>query len=230
MKLWEFLAIAGWPFPWLIGIFLLGTVLFFVVTSLKRAKIDAALPNERPELGMFDLSRGDASKALAEKRIIAPERLWTYGAEYLEKFSGEMRRTRLAGGGTALGYYNETILRRWDTAFAVCLGLFTALFNFSASAGLLAHHPCGAGAVLVLAGLGVLYGVADVMENFKLATILQRGEGAGIDAGEAAAANALTRIKLVAITLSITGLATFLILFGIMKVVRRLTAGGRTAP
>ena len=227
MKLWEFLAVAGRPFPWLIAIFFLGTVFFFVVTSLKRAKIDAALPNERPELGMFDLSHGDAAKALEEKRIIAPERLWTYGAEYLERFSGEMRRTTLADGGTALTYYSENVLRRWDTAFAVCLGLFTALFNFSASAGLLAHHPLGARVMLVLAGLGLLYGVADVTENFKLATILQRpprpGEDAGIDAGEVAAAHALTRIKLVAITLSITGLATFLILFGIMKLVRRIT-------
>jgi hypothetical protein len=64
--------------------------------------------------------------------------------------------------------------------------------------------------------MGILYGVADVAEDLKLASILSAH--GSIDAGETAAANFLTRIKFVTITLSGVGIAVFLALSGLAAI------------
>jgi hypothetical protein len=208
------------------AVFLLGTIVFFTLSEMNRAKIYAALKASHggEELGFFDLSHGDTAKVLSEKRVVTPEALWTYDAEYLEKFTSDMRRSDAA----ALDRFINKVLRRWDAAFAVCLALFTALLNFSAST-LLVAHPLAARAMLVLAAMGLVYGVADVAEDFKLASILERSTRAEqvehVDGGEAAVANMLTRVKVVSLILSGTGVVTFWILHGTAGLVTRFGPG-----
>jgi hypothetical protein len=75
---------------------------------------------------------------------------------------------------------------------------------------------------LPLGAMGIVYGVADVAEDVKLARIL---EHPAIDRADAASASALTRIKMVALFLSVAGLVIFLILQGI----ERIAAARRTS-
>ena len=86
--------------------------------------------------------------------------------------------------------------------------------------------------------MGVLYGFADVAEDVKLMAILGDGR-AIVDPAEAAAANALTRVKFTAIALSVVGALMFAVLTaadrllsrlfgvlaGVVRVVRRLFSG-----
>jgi membrane protein implicated in regulation of membrane protease activity len=67
--------------------------------------------------------------------------------------------------------------------------------------------------------MGILYGFADAAEDIKLASIL--AHPGDIDMGEAAAANVLTRLKFVTITLSVVGLVVFAILSAIALVAGR---------
>jgi hypothetical protein len=65
--------------------------------------------------------------------------------------------------------------------------------------------------------MGVLYGFADVAEDIKLRAILD-DRRAIVDPAEAAAANALTRVKFAAIALSVVGA----LMFAVLTVVDRL--------
>jgi hypothetical protein len=62
--------------------------------------------------------------------------------------------------------------------------------------------------------MGILYGVADVAEDVKLTSTLRYRT---IDPAEAAAANVLTRIKLVTIVLSIVGALVFATLSAVTR-------------
>ena len=167
-----------------------------------------------------------------------PEELWTYDSYYLKRFANSASAAPMPDGRTALELYFKQILF-WDIVFAIALALFVALFDFGVATALL-PHPYASSILLLLAGMGVLYGAADVAEDLKLASILSgwhrthRSEAQGspseeprkptlgqIDSGEAAAANVLTRIKLVAITLSVIGLVIFLVLWAIATLIWR---------
>jgi hypothetical protein len=65
--------------------------------------------------------------------------------------------------------------------------------------------------------MSIAYGIADVAEDLKLASIL--GHPDKIDPAEAAAANMLTRIKLTTISLSLTGLVLFVIYLVLVTIV-----------
>jgi hypothetical protein len=70
--------------------------------------------------------------------------------------------------------------------------------------------------------MGVLYGIADVAEDWKLATILDKGPS--VDPADAATANLLTRIKIATNILSGIGVAMFLLLQVAAILLRRLHA------
>ena len=78
--------------------------------------------------------------------------------------------------------------------------------------------------------MAILYGVADVAEDYKLVTILRTPDA--IDAGAAAAANFLTRAKLVTLTASGVGIAIYLTLSAIAAVVVRppVDPAGKVVP
>ena len=60
--------------------------------------------------------------------------------------------------------------------------------------------------------MAILYGIADVAEDLKLASILKHPQS--IDRADAAAANMLTRIKITALIPSVIGVAIYLVISG----------------
>lgn len=195
-------------------------VMAFFYSAKARAAVDAAIDrgSHRKPLGLFDLSKGDSAAALEKRRLVAPERLWTYDEAYLERFAQATLHARMRRGSSALHYYVHAILRGLDLYFAVGLGMFVVLVDLAIADFLIESHPLWARAAWIGACMGLVYAVADIAEDLKLASILGRAATAGedavtaIDAGEAASANMLTRVKLVSITLSAVGMAVFLIL------------------
>ncbi len=73
--------------PWLV-VAAATTVLTFFVAAAGRDAVDAGLRgiSGRETLAFLDLSRGDARAATERKAPVVPERLWTYGEEYLDHF------------------------------------------------------------------------------------------------------------------------------------------------
>jgi hypothetical protein len=211
--------------------FLVVAAIAFFVAAKRRAAIDAALRGGQSatRLGIFDPAHRDAVNRSAGKYLAIPERLWTYDNFYLEEFARAARQTRLPDGRRAIDAYIGTTMSS-DIVFAAAMGLFVALFEFDVATMLLPRCPALSGAVMFLACMGAVYGAADIAEDLKLISILKdwrtaaSGDPEGhlrIDGGEAAAANALTRIKFVTISLSILGGAVFVVFFLIAAAIWR---------
>ncbi len=202
--------------PWL-GLAILATIVTFGMTAWRRNTVDKALRaaaslGSKP-LRLFDLSYGDAAGAVDVKVAVAPERLWSYDEIYLDHFRDK------AGG--ALATYTNSVLR-WDVLFAFCLASFIVLFWLAAVAA--ASFPPLFGRLAIFCEcMGILYGFADIAEDLKLMSILNGPRPA--DPADAAAANALTRIKFAAILLSIVGALTFAVLSGGSWLIGRLAFG-----
>ena len=195
-----------------LGALALAATAFFLSLSL-RVSIDAAVAERggQKPLGLFDLSHGDVERTLRSRRLVAPERLWTYDETYLERFAQAARHAKLPHHATALHAYTDGVLRLLDPIFALSLAAGVVLVDLYVFFAVAEAYPSWARAAWIAACMGVLYGVADVAEDRKLASLL-RGAAqtnddlvAAIDPGEAAAANLLTRIKLVTIMLSVVG-------------------------
>lgn len=203
-------AMAASPFgPWL-GLAALATAVLFFITATAREAVDIALGSRRGRqpLKLFDLSYGDAERSMIDKIPVAPERLWTYDEEYLDHFI-ERSEAVFAGRRRALEAYRDVVLR-WDIAFAVSMTAFIVLFWVDVATATWA--PLWLARLAILAEcMGVLYGFADVAEDIKLRAILDDGR-AVVDPAEAAAANALTRVKFTAIALSVVGALMFAVL------------------
>jgi hypothetical protein len=197
--------------PWLVVVFVATAATFFR-TAWDRVAIDRAVAADGAEpLDLLDLSRGDAARAMEHKASVPPERLWTYDEEYLERFVRVADQARI-GQRTALDLYLKSTLP-WDMAFAFFLALFVALFWFSVASAYWA--PLWLARLALLYGcMGIVYGVADVAEDLKLASTLRYRT---IDPAEAAAANVLTRIKLVTIVFSIVGALVFATLSAVTR-------------
>jgi hypothetical protein len=203
-------AMAASPFgPWL-GLAGVATAVLFFITANAREAVDLALglQDGRQPLGLFDLSHGDAERAMINKIPVAPERLWTYDEEYLDHFI-EQSEAVFVGRRRALEAYRDAVLR-WDIAFAVSMTAFIVLFWLDVATATWA--PLWLARLAILAEcMGVLYGFADVAEDIKLRAILDDGR-AIVDPAEAAAANALTRVKFAAIALSVVGVLMLAVL------------------
>jgi hypothetical protein len=162
------------------------TALAFVWNAFNRAQWDVAwAPGSAPAI---------------------PERDWSYDAGSLESFaraamSGQVR------GQPALGFYVR-ILRGSDLAFAITLSALSTYIWYRLALSPLVP-PLFNWMALPAGAMSIAYGIADVAEDLKLASIL--GHPDKVDPAEAAAANMLTRIKLTTISLSLTGLVLFVI-------------------
>ena len=191
------------------------TVVVFLLSARKRSIVYDAMADSRKPLRFFDLSRGDAGRAQRERRPVAPEKLWTYDETYLTQFARRALESGVGPERTALHVYVRTILRRLDILFAVGLGIFTTTIDLAIAQALGPEYPIGMRAAWIGAYMGFLYLVADVSEDLKLGAILGRTlEAKGrqvidVDPAEAAAVNLLTRVKVVTLTCSGTGLLVY---------------------
>jgi hypothetical protein len=140
--------------------------------------------------------------ASGNRRTPIPERCWTYDARDLEVFANVADRAGM------LGFYVNAILRRSDVCFAIALAAITVFIWYR-----IAVTPMECQlfnwAALPLGAMAVLYGIADVAEDIKLATILNHRQS--IDRADAAATNMLTRIKIATLTLSLIGALIFVV-------------------
>jgi hypothetical protein len=223
----------------------------FLINGAKRRKLDwvlkqAAAPGNQniAQLGLFGTWSPQSPVALA-----VPERRWIYDQSYMIAFIQAIRSQDIADtadaskdsaapGSLALAYYAWPILVL-DIGFAVSFAAFIACAAFLA-AEWFAGWPWAARACAISGCLGVVYGAADVAEDIKLRSILAHarrvvdskmtGESlvsgtALADAAEVDAANALTRVKLVAILASGIGVIAFLILVALDRIVVGISGG-----
>jgi hypothetical protein len=130
-----------------------------------------------------------------------PEKRWTYNAHDLDTFA------RVADSLGMLGFYVNVVLWRSDICFAIALAAITAFTWYQIAVTLMDYWFNWA--ALLLGGIAILYGIADVAEDMKLARIL--GHPQSIDADDVAATNVLTRIKMITLTLSVIGILIFLV-------------------
>jgi hypothetical protein len=120
---------------------------------------------------------------------------------------------------SGLSFYANKILRGCDLAYAAALATVTAYVWFRIALGYAPTEPYSwlSSAVVwfapYCAAMAIAYGVADIAEDLKLASILWPSGGSEkIDRAEAAAANMLTVIKMLTLLLSIIGFILFLLL------------------
>ena len=135
------------------GVFFVVSLALFLVTAVQRNRLDDAM------------ARAATVRSQASAALDPPERRWTYDQNYLIAFIEDARSQEIADGRSALDIYAGPILA-WDIWFAVAFAIFIA------SAGLLAADwlvawPWTARACLILACMGVLYGVADVPSGVR---------------------------------------------------------------
>jgi len=207
-------------------------VIVFFVNARARSRIERALgagPQRKP-LRLFDLSHGSIASTMQSKHLVVPERLWTYDEQYLERFARVAAESAIRGEGSALQLYLGAILRRWDCLFAILLTTVVGLLDFGIAKAIADIHPAWTRVAILAGCMAILYGVADVAEDYKLVTILRTPDA--IDAGAAAAANFLTRAKLVTLTASGVGIAIYLTLSAIAAVVVRppVDPAGKVVP
>ena len=161
-----------------------------------------------------------AWNASGHRGMPIPETRWTYNAQDIEEFAETAARAGLLDG------YVKEILRRSDICFAIALAAITAFLWY-----LIAVTPMDwvflNWVALPLGAMAVLYGIADVAEDIKLAAIL--GHGHAIDSAEVAATNMLTRLKMATLTLSVIGVAIFLVIRVLQALAVRMQ-GGRPIP
>jgi hypothetical protein len=203
------------------------TLVAFWYSARARAALDAAIDGggdvQRKSLRLFDLSHGDVAKTLGKRRLVEPELLWTYDEAYLERFAQAAMHAQIKGR-PALRYYVQVILRRFDVPLAVGLGAFAILVDLALFAVLSADYPVWSRAAFIGACMGLVYMAADIAEDLKLATILghvvkpRDDKAAQIDPGEAAAANMLTRVKIVTLVLSGVGVVVVLVLSAVAAI------------
>jgi hypothetical protein len=153
---------------------------------------------------VWNANRRAAMNAVA-KDLKIPERLWTYDAADIEDFAKAAQLHQVERRGL-LEFYVNAILRQSDVAYAVALSALTAFIWFE-----IAYSPSVWTWLTWLAwpaaAMAIIYGVADITEDVKLAAILARPTI--IDPAEAIAVNMLTRVKMMTLGLSLVGLVIF---------------------
>ena len=161
--------------------------------------------------------RNAVNAALESRRLTVPEAVWSYDKVYLDAFITATSSKPPEGGNSLLERYVRPTLIWNDVVFAVALALFTALVAVGI-APYLRWKPWSGYLMLFFAAMGLFYGIADVAEDWKLKAILD--PAAPVDADDANVAKWLTRAKLVTITLSGIGVATFELLQLVAKALR----------
>jgi len=209
---------------WLVAAaFGLASSVIYLVNAPSREAIDLVLESpskSRFEVGMFTVcKRGDAEDWSAYS-LVPPERVWCYGPEYLGAFRDRASAARTSFGDTALQRYLQPVLMWNDIAFAILTGLFAAFADIGIA--LAVSKPSIQLIFICLAAVGLVYGIADVLEDIALINILKIPSL--VDANQAARANFLTRIKVLAMTASLSGGTLFIFLMTIRSIYRRFSS------
>ena len=155
--------------------------------------------------------------ASGNRSLPIPEKRWSYDARDIEEFAGAAHRAGM------LDSYRIAILRRSDLCFAIALAAITAFIWYRIAVTSMDWQILN-WAALPLGAMAILYGIADVAEDLKLAAILSHPES--IDNADAAATNMLTRIKMVTLTLSVIGA----VIFGIIWLLETWAVRRRSPP
>jgi hypothetical protein len=154
-----------------------------------------------------------------------PEGMMVYGADELQTFVDAARSVTI-NRQPALAFYAEKILRGCDIAYAVALAAVTAYawFRLALACSASAADSWIASTLVWFApffgAMAIAYAVADIAEDLKLASILWPKATKDnpdrypdvIDRADAAAANMLTRIKMMSLGLSLIGYGLFKLL------------------
>jgi len=159
--------------------------------------------------------RNPINAALEREKLTVPEAQFSYDETYLDKVIKVLSPKPPDGGKSLLERYARPTLIWNDIIFAVTLALFIALIAIGI-APYLGWKPWSGYLMLFFAAMGLIYGIADLAEDWKLKTILD--SGAPVDADDATVANWLTRAKLVTVGLSVIGA----LIFGLLQLVAKL--------
>jgi len=161
---------------------------------------------------IWNAKRRAVLNTVAGDDLKIPETLWTYDAGNLEDFVNGAH-SRQVEGRPFLEFYRSAILHQSDLAYSVALSLVTAFIWLEVAfmtswPSLLACIPQTwleyfNWFAWPAAAMAIIYGIADIAEDLKLAAILAHPQA--IDRAEAVAANMLTRIKIMTLVASIVG-------------------------
>lgn len=204
-----------------IGFGIAASIVYFLNAS-SREVIDVALrsPTTRGlEVSVLTVCRCSDVEDWGAYSLIPPERVWCYGPSYLTAFRDRASLAKTSFGDTALQRYIRPVLMWNDITFAVLMALFAVLSNFAVSASL--PHPMQA-VFVFLALSGLAYGIFDVMEDAMLIRICR--SRSPIDATAAARAQLLTRLKMLTLIFSISGLILFVALQFTRSAYKRLAS------
>ncbi len=172
------------------------------------------------------------------KGIAPPETMPTYDAAALTAFINAAKPLKV-GRTPALEYYAKHLLTESDICFAIGLTLATIDLWWHGAIYAGARCPFVVWLAWPCCAMAVIYLAADISEDLKLSAILWHGKlwhvkaRAGgvypqrVDRAEAAAANMLTRIKLVSLGLSL-GWLIYLVPFLIQTAFEKW--GGQAEP
>jgi hypothetical protein len=144
-----------------------------------------------------------ATQLPAATRI--PERRWGYSAADLAQFKTVAAGIPTNDGRSILQIYHGPILLPNDLLFAILLATFVVILG----RWLALAFPAAAALFYASAALGFVYGVADVTEDMALARVFGVND---VPAYEARLASLMTRVKIVALSASLTGGLLFLLL------------------
>lgn len=173
--------------------------LILVVSAIGLALAIAAFLNSRA-------ARDSINESLASEELSTPESRFSYSAGDLRRVAEHLKAQPSSGRGTLLDLYIRPLLIWNDITFAVALSIFSAalwiwiMVHFE-----LAGLPCN----LVIAATvsAILYGIFDVAEDVTLAKLL--GKSDAISKDEGLLACQLTRLKMIALVGSVTGVVAF---------------------
>jgi hypothetical protein len=174
----------------------------------------------RSKVGLLTVCKHGDEEDWSAYSLIPPERVWCYGPGYLTAFRKRASGAKTSFGDTALERYIRPVLIWNDIAFAILTGLFATLTDIGISS--VVHHAIVHLTLLLLAISGFAYGVVDVMEDVALIRIL-KAPATIVSTNQAAGAQALTRLKMLTLTISVSGLVLFVALGIIRSVYKRLT-------
>src|ERR1700732_1782691 len=112
---------------------------------------------------MFTVCKHEDAEDWSAYSLIPPERVWCYGPEYLTAFRDRASAAKTSFGDTALERYLHPVLMWNDIAFAILMGLFSALADIGIA--LAVSKPSMQLTFISLAAVGFVYGIADVLED-----------------------------------------------------------------